>query len=78
MVINYVDFGLENCFKSNDDLSIMLKQLVEKCQVVLQFSSDLKQTFVSQCGAYGLQINKNKAKTMGFNSIKQDTSCSTS
>ena len=68
-VINFVLSGADDRFKCVDDLSNLLKYLVDKLQVVPQFSSDLKSTFVSQCDTYGLQINESKTKEMRFNPL---------
>ena len=65
MAINYVDFGTENCLKYIDDLSIMLKYLVEKYQVALQCSSDLKQILSASMVHMGCKSTRIKQNWWG-------------
>ena len=61
-MINYVLVDFDERFKYVDDLSALLKFLVDKSQAIPQFQGELKDSFTDQCRNNGLQINVNKQK----------------
>jgi hypothetical protein len=58
-----------------DDLSALLKYLIEKSQVIPQFDSDLKYKFNDQWSTNGVHVNVKKTKVMRFNPLKRDVAC---
>lgn len=74
-VINFVLADFDERFKFVDDLSTLLKYLIEKSQTVPQFSESFIDNFRDQCSENSLQINETKTKILRFNPLKRDFQC---
>jgi hypothetical protein len=71
-VINKILAEFEERFKFVDDLSSLLKYIVENAVAKKQFEPTLFSDFVNQCKSNSLQLNEQKSKVLHFNLLKQD------
>ncbi|XP_065584632.1 uncharacterized protein LOC136043664 [Artemia franciscana] len=73
--INIILSGYEERLKYVDDLSVLLKYIVEKSEVVPQFCNEIINNFKDECTANSRQINEGKTKILRFNPLKRDFVC---
>ena len=71
-VINKILAEFEERFKFVDDLSSLLKYIVENAVAKQQFEPTLFSDFVNQCKSNSLQLNEQKSKVLRFNPLKRD------
>ncbi|XP_065583824.1 uncharacterized protein LOC136042814 [Artemia franciscana] len=69
-VINYLLVEYEDHYKFIDDISFLLKYLVENGIVEKEFSDDIFDAFIAECNVSKLIINTNKSKVLRFNPLK--------
>ena len=70
-VINYLLVKYEDHYKFIDDISFLLKYLVENGIVKKEFSDDFFDAFIAECNVSKLIINTNKSKVLRFNPLKR-------
>ncbi|XP_065562451.1 uncharacterized protein LOC136028533 [Artemia franciscana] len=70
-VINYLLVEYEDHYKFIDDISFLLKYLVENGIVKKEFSDDFFDAFIAECNVSKLIINTNKSKVLRFNPLKR-------
>ena len=66
---------LMNALNMSNDLSVLIKFLVDKFRAMPQFRGELKDSCTDQCRNNGLQINIKKTKVMCFNPFEMDVAC---
>ncbi|XP_065582837.1 uncharacterized protein LOC136041954 [Artemia franciscana] len=70
-VINYLLVEYEDHYKFIDDISFLLKYLVENGIVKKEFSDDFFDALIAECNVSKLIINTNKSKVLRFNPLKR-------
>ena len=70
-VINFLIADYYDCYKFVDDLSFILKYLVQNI-VTPQFSSNFFSVFTKECAELNLEINVNKSRIVCFNPLKSN------
>ncbi|XP_065557774.1 uncharacterized protein LOC136025719 [Artemia franciscana] len=70
-VINYLLVEYEDHYMFIDDISFLLKYLVENEIVKKEFSDDFFDAFIAECNVSKLIINSNKSKVLRFNPLKR-------
>ena len=71
-VINFLVADHDDRYKFVDDLTFILKYLVQNEIVTSQFSSNFFSVFTKECAELNLEINVNKSKIVRFKSLKSD------
>ena len=71
-VINFLITDYDDHYKFVDDLSFILKYLVQNGVVTPQFSSNFFSVFTKECAELNLEINVNKSKIVCFNPLISD------
>ena len=71
-VINPILAEFEERFKYVDDLSALLKYIVENAVTKQQYDPTFFTDFINQCKSNSLQVNEQKSKVLRFNPLKRD------
>ena len=70
--INPILAEFEERFKFVDDLSALLKYIVENAVTKQQYDPTFFTDFINQCKSNSLQVNEQKSKVLRFNPLKRD------
>ena len=71
-VINFLITDYDDRYKFVDDLSFILKYLVQNGVVTPKFSSNFFSVFTKECAELNFEINVNRSKIVRFNPLKID------
>ena len=71
-LINFLIAKYNDHYKFVDDLSFILKYLLQNAVMTPKFSSNFVSVFKKECADLNLEVNWNKSKIVSFNPLESD------